>query len=919
VWSYSDAASTRFFTQSGDAIAGITTVKNSQIILSSNKFENCRVISSTLGSTGSQGTSSVFGGAVSILQSSLVFAQRYSATPSSDNTVGLNLNVVILDSIFTGCFASTSPSSVLPGAVNGGGGAVYASSAALSNFTLKNSNFTSSYVLVFSGSVGDADVPFYSTGGAVAVEVPGSIFTFVGVTACSFSNCSAQGARVPNLVVRGGAVAVSRAATVVLKTSKFINCKIEYALVDGFIVSGGAGLTAALVANVDINDCEFHAFDGGDSSQTSAGLLSLASDLHRSRTNVTGTSFASSELALSVLCVNAAGIRWTPCSPSTQYITVLNSSITQVAPQQDSFSSLISLSTVVSSSFTKFRMQCVNSTAVFKTISSDMQFVIYFCKACSTSQISLSGSVVFVESLDNVENAGKCLEVSRINICPFGMSNCTTFVNVASGFWTNFTNASGAPLQATRCPPGYCACGSDSCLLPPPLTIVQTSDPLCASNRTGRLCGGCLPDFTQAMDHQSCIPNEICINNLWWVWTVSILGFAAYGLYIVISAEYADTAVSCILFYLQISPFSSTPGKSEDIFSLLQISQISQVRSVVSFASQACYGPNMTAYNAMASDLWGPLFLVSFCMAWAWIFRVLQPWLQQRNIHMEVSYSGTLTIAILYVFSTVATVVFALVDCTSYDSDGVVVIDGTVPCLDSTWKGLTVVVVLLCLFPVAFFAALWWNKLPANARAAVSCNFTEPAFYWEALTLEFRLLISLMQFLEGYANLTSFMRMVLSLGMLCLLMNLRPHISSRTFWVDVMCYACLVAQFGLQSFFAGINYFAVIYTPDQKNFVRSIKILTVVIRSCILPNCCRLCSRSLCSHHLRYLPVPVAAVDWMWTKKCFAKAILCSLRALVLRAKRCIFGGTHELHEMQIRECENVLTNDGSTLVLKFD
>jgi hypothetical protein len=74
-------------------------------------------------------------------------------------------------------------------------------------------------------------------------------------------------------------------------------------------------------------------------------------------------------------------------------------------------------------------------------------------------------------------------------------------------------------------------------------------------------------------------------------------------------------------------------------------------------------------------------------------------------------------------------------------------------------------------------------------------------------------------------------RMVLSLGMLCLLINLRLHISRRTFWVDVMCYACLVAQFGLQSFFARIDYFAVIYTPDQKNFVRAIRILTLVIRS----------------------------------------------------------------------------------------
>jgi hypothetical protein len=453
-------------------------------------------------------------------------------------------------------------------------------------------------------------------------------------------------------------------------------------------------------------------------------------------------------------------------------------------------------------------------------------------------QISLSGAEVFVENLTDAVWFRDCVSLSS-KTCPFGLSDCTTFVDVTSGFWTDWTdfgNISSRPASsqvlknATRCPPGYCKYGNDSFRLPPPLVIDRKADPLCGNNRAGRLCGGCPVNFTHSLDDKSCIANAECIGNLWWVWMVSVLGFAMYSLYIVLSSgEFGDNALSCLLFYFQISSFAAIADDSSDAFQWFL--EVSQVGSLVALASGACYAPNMSAYNATASKLIGPLFVFAFSAVWTAIARALQPQLQARSIRLHVSYSGTFTATFLFVFSSVCKIVFTLVKCTRYDSDGFVFIDGTVDCLDDNWKALVVVVALLCLFPVLFFAALRLNKLPPDARAVICRSFTESEFYWPALTLGFRLLVSVMLFMEVlYPNLLAFLRMILSTIIFFLLVNTRPHRFTHTFWVDVACYGCLIAQFGLQALFSDRDYLGVSLSQDQRDFYKKMKSLSVAFR-----------------------------------------------------------------------------------------
>jgi hypothetical protein len=232
-----------------------------------------------------------------------------------------------------------------------------------------------------------------------------------------------------------------------------------------------------------------------------------------------------------------------------------------------------------------------------------------------------------------------------------------------------------------------------------------------------------------------------------------------------------------------------------------------------------------------------------FAVAWTWIIQKLQPKLQQRNIDIVVSYSGSIAVTVLFAFSNVANVVFTLVECTGYrDSADVVFIDGTVPCRDATWYGLIVVAALMFLFPAVFAAALRMKKLSQSARDAVCGKFTAPVFYWGAVTLTFRLLVSATQFLRvDYPNVLAFVRLLLTVGVFFLLIHLRPYVHERTFWVDVACYVCLIAQFGLQGFGADRDYIAVEVTSEQGSFFQIVATSSTVIRRARLLRVCTRC------------------------------------------------------------------------------
>lgn len=364
------------------AKVGATFVQDSDVVLTSSMFENCVALSFTSGS-GSKDSSAVFGGAVAIAQSPQ-FVPNLADSSASNNT-GFNMTVLIFSSKFFNCLASTFSSDVSPNSARGGGGAVSAKSPALSNLTVRHVTFNSCCVQVLSGTIEQAQIPVVlppswaarstnsadavtpiSAGGALAVEASGSGFTAVEIASISFFNCSAQGANAGNLAVRGGAVAVARAASVVAKNCNFIKCEISDAVrsnsISG-IVSGGAGMIAVLVRNVDLYNCSFDATNSRDSSESSTGLLVLSSALTSTRLHVEKSAFVSNAAVFRYKCVNEGGIRAAMCASSdTAFIHVFDSSIRQLQQQNAPFVSevpLMAFGNAVPSLFSRFSVTCL--------------------------------------------------------------------------------------------------------------------------------------------------------------------------------------------------------------------------------------------------------------------------------------------------------------------------------------------------------------------------------------------------------------------------------------------------------------------------------------------------------------------------------------------------------------------------------
>ena len=632
-----------------------------------------------------------------------------------------------------------------------------------------------------------------------------------------------------------------RTAHISVVRTNFTNCSIMNAL-SGDVVSGGSAISFVVASNASVISCVFDASGSQDASETSTGLLVVARNSSHAHATVSDCVFVSSTVALSVRCVGDDGARRVAGLCVGPKMMLKNSILSQISPSgrvaafDSTGSALMSLQNSQSHSFSGSRMSCaLPRFAVFKeqSVESSTSSTVYSCRPCLPFHISSTATAVLLEELSNARNVDRCFPASdRTGSCPFAVADCATFVKVSIGFWTNMSE-SGNLDPARRCPRGYCGCrnvANGTCPLPPLISIDRNPDPLCNGNRIGKLCGGCPPDFTQSMDDRTCISNEACSKSLWWVWTLSILGFAVYSLYIVVSCrERADGAFACLLFYFQIASFAANANESSAVSA---IQEYAQVRSVVAVYEGACYAPSMSAYNATAFKLIGPLLVLLFAVAWTWIIQKLQRRLQQRNIDISVSYSGSLAVVVLFVFSNVANIVFTLVECSSYsDSDAVVFIDGTVPCRDAKWNVLVFFAALLFMFPASFAAALRLKQFPPSAREAVCGKYSGPVFYWGAVTLSFRLLISVAQFLRiDFPNLMAFARLLLSIGVFSLLLYLRPYVYTRSFWVDVACHVCLIAQFGLQIIVTTQTFLGVAEPSITTGFFADVSTWSTVIR-----------------------------------------------------------------------------------------
>jgi hypothetical protein len=476
----------------------------------------------------------------------------------------------------------------------------------------------------------------------------------------------------------------------------------------------------------------------------------------------------------------------------------------------------------------------VNNVAV--RAASNQQLVTFSCAPCERPfEIALTSSTLNLNNFHNVSNLGEnvCQGTASNNVqqCSYGLGFCFTIVNVSVGFWASFS-ADGRLSNATRCPQKYCGCknteafNGTTCQLIPPLDPgfqpnLRANDNLCNGNRSGVLCGGCKPGFTQSLDGYSCISNDVCLQNVGWTWAVTAIGYVVFSIYIVVSSLSASKLglIKCALFYGQMSTFaqlstlSVAAAGSSSASSWLP--RVSQFESITLLYSETCFGTDIGAYAFTAMKLSGPAIVLIFSLAFALVMKQAQPYLQRHSIDVDVSFFATLSHVILLIFSSVATVVFKLITCSTIaigdSTEDVVFVDGTVKCFDERWKCLIAVVVLLCLFPFMFVAALRSKRLPQNVRTSLCGAYSESRFYWSAVTLIFRLAMSIVYTtIRSTPSTAALIQSFLCVAMLVLLVRQKPHRSAATHLFDILCHAILIIQYGL----VGIG-----TVPDSLGFV----------------------------------------------------------------------------------------------------
>ncbi len=347
---------------SGLVSSGGISVHDSVVEFSRNRVTNCTAVSLT---DSSLGPSSVFGGAFAVIHSPQVSNFRQGLLLPSTGVLGVsgsNVTVLISKSRFFQCSVFSNSSSARPGEANGGGGAAYATSAALTNFSVTESTFNGSTVTVASGTTG---LPSFSSGGALAVEAGDSNSSFAAISSSSFFNCTVQGANIANMGVLGGAAHVFRAGHISVVGTSFTNCSVIDAVSDavmGNIVSGGSAMSAVVTGNMSVLDCVFDATAGQDASQTSTGLLVLVLNSSNALANLSNCEFISSMVVLSVQCVGDDGVRRLAGSCVGPSMALSRSTIRQIQSPAisdvNTTGNLMALQSLGAVLFTGSRMRC---------------------------------------------------------------------------------------------------------------------------------------------------------------------------------------------------------------------------------------------------------------------------------------------------------------------------------------------------------------------------------------------------------------------------------------------------------------------------------------------------------------------------------------------------------------------------------
>jgi parallel beta-helix repeat protein len=163
------------------------------------------------------------------------------------------------------------------------------------------------------------------------------------------------------------------------------------------------------------------------------------------------------------------------------------------------------------------------------------------CQACPAHSYSFEYGGLFGGNKSGI----------RCRDCEYG-ANCdlgADTIRPTKNFWGLVDNASRR-VQLFRCPDGFC-CGELVCNG----SLSQCHE---GHNRTGILCGECVPGYTQTLGSALCRPTELCDDAPWFipVWLLLSLAYTAYTVTLgasVRSTRWPFAMVYPLLYYFQLS------------------------------------------------------------------------------------------------------------------------------------------------------------------------------------------------------------------------------------------------------------------------------------------------------------------------------------------------------------------------------
>jgi hypothetical protein len=182
------------------------------------------------------------------------------------------------------------------------------------------------------------------------------------------------------------------------------------------------------------------------------------------------------------------------------------------------------------------------------------------------------------------------------------------------------------------------------------------------------------------------------------------------------------------------------------------------------------------------------------------LVKKLDYFFRQRKLDVTISFQATLMNLLLMLFSSVSSVVFQLITCQDTGQEKVIFIDGTKSCSGTAFNLLVFWAAMLSLVPLLIWAGLKFNRIPAQVRAVLCSPYTDAAYYWVALALLFRFVVSVLSAtVRQFPSVSAVVLSVCTVCMLMLLLTQRPYVDLRTYYMDIFCYFCLIVRFMLQS------------------------------------------------------------------------------------------------------------------------